>query len=216
MDDIIEEQGQELYNKLNSEYLIECGEKKIDEWNDLYLEYLESEWNRLYPKRDWDLKNVFELVKRDFQLKRPDFHGEDFRDAISRGVRFARAHLEGANFLGAHLDGADFSEVHLEKADCSEILFDVAHMKGEKFIKAHMVGADLLMAHLEGAIFMETHLEGATFEYAIMDGKTMFIENSIDKKNEFYGNCAFCDPHRSEYENKTGAEYPGDPVEKVV
>ncbi len=172
MDDIPEEQGQELYNKLNSEYLIECGKKKIDEWTDLYLEYLESEWNRLYPKRDWDLKNVFELVKRDSQLKRPDFHGEDFREAISRGVRFARAHLEGANFLGAKLHGANFfdtqlegtifSEVHLEKADCSEILFDVAHMKG--------------------AIFMETHLEGATFEYAIMDGKTMFIENSIDKK----------------------------------
>ncbi len=202
MDDIPEEQGQELYNKLNSEYLIECGEKKIDEWTDLYLEYLESEWNRLYPKRDWDLKNVFELVKRDSQLKRPDFHDEDFREAISRGVRFARAHLEGANFLGAKLEGANFlgaqldganflgtklhganffdtqlegtifSEVHLEKADCSEILFDVAHMKGAKFTKAD----------LEGAIFMGTHLEGATFEYAIMDGKTMFIENSIDKK----------------------------------
>ena len=44
--------NQELYEKLSFEYLIECGEnERIGEWNAPYLEYLESEWKRLYPDR---------------------------------------------------------------------------------------------------------------------------------------------------------------------
>jgi len=158
-----EEWGQELYKKLNSEYLIKCAEKKygIDEWNAQYLEYLTLEWNRLYPEMRGPI-DILKLVKRYSQLKRPNFPRGDFREAISRGVSFTGAHLEGACFWEAHLEGADFRNAHLE-------------------------GAEFLMAHLEGVIFLETHLERARFEYAIVDGETLFIENSIDKNTNFTG-----------------------------
>ena len=158
-----EEWGQELYKKLNSEYLIKCAEKKygIDEWNAQYLEYLTLEWNRLYPEMRGPI-DILKLVKRYSQLKRPNFPRGDFREAISRGVSFTGAHLEGACFWEAHLEGADFRNAHLE-------------------------GAEFLMAHLEGVIFLETHLEGATFEYAILDGETLFTKNTIDDKTDFTG-----------------------------
>jgi len=158
-----EEWGQELYKKLNSEYLIKCAEKKygIDEWNAQYLEYLTLEWNRLYPEMRGPI-DILKLVKRYSQLKRPNFPRGDFREAISRGVSFTGAHLEGACFWEAHLEGADFRNAHLE-------------------------GAEFLMAHLEGVIFLETHLEGATFEYAILHGETLFIKNTIDDKTDFTG-----------------------------
>ncbi|MDD2286776.1 MAG: hypothetical protein PHQ11_15420, partial [Paludibacter sp.] len=63
--------NKELYDKLSFEYLIECAEKKkkkIDKWNALYQEYLESEWKRLYP--EMDSIDILELVKRDSLVKR--------------------------------------------------------------------------------------------------------------------------------------------------
>ncbi len=95
MDEKPEGWNQELYEKLSFEYLIECAEnKRIDEWNALYQEYLESEWKRLYPARKWDPDNVFELAKRQPDFKRPDFSGKDFQETISQGINFAGAHLE--------------------------------------------------------------------------------------------------------------------------
>jgi len=186
MDEKPEERGQELYSKLNSEYLIECAEnERIGEWNAQYLEYLALEWNRLYPKRDWDPKNVVDLVKRDSQLIRPNFSGTDFREAISRGVCFKDAHIEGALLSGAHLEGADLRVTYFEGADFFEAHLERAHLNGAhlngaefigghleeaNFEGAHFKDTEFLWAHLNGAEFMLTRLEGANFEGATLEG----------------------------------------------
>ncbi len=160
--------NQELYEKLSFDFLIECAEnKRIDEWNALYLEYLESEWKRLYPKREWDTENVFALVKRDSEFNRPNFSSKDFQEAISRGVRFIGIHLEGAIICLTDLKGA-----HLEVAN---------------FVGADLKKANFLMAYLEGADFMFAHLDEAQFIYTIVDGETLFTENTIDKHTDFTG-----------------------------
>ncbi|MEA5037437.1 MAG: pentapeptide repeat-containing protein [Methanocorpusculum sp.] len=203
MDEKPEGWNQELYEKLSFEYLIECGEnERIDEWNVLYLEYLESEWKRVYPERKWDPDNVFELVVSYFDFKRPIFFAKDFQEAISCGVSFAEAHLKGADFRFAHLKGAkllkaciegtDFNGAHLEEAD-----FRLAHLEGADFSFARLEGADFSFAHLEGAKFRKAHIEGtdfngahleeADFTYAFVDGGTMFSGNSIDGKTDFTG-----------------------------
>lgn len=77
MDDIPEERGQELYNKLNSEYLIECAKNnRIQEWNADYLEYLQLEWNRLYPERIGDPKYV-EVLFFHYQFRISNLDWED-------------------------------------------------------------------------------------------------------------------------------------------
>jgi len=243
MDEILEGWDKDLYDKLSFEYLIACGEnERIDEWNALYLEYLESEWKRLYPERMWDPENVFELVKRQSGFKKPDFSKKDFREAISRGVSFTEAHLEGAdfifsrlkgadfwkahleraNFIFAHLKKADFREAHLEgvkfqnahleeanfwkahleraefeEADLDETFFSEAHLEGADFWLADLDGSDFSEAHLEGVKFQNAHLEGADFNgahleeadftYAVVDGGTLFSQNSIDDKTDFTG-----------------------------
>jgi len=243
MDEKPEGWDQELYEKLSFEYLVECAEnQRIDEWNALYREYLESEWKRLYPERKWDPENVFELVMRESDFERPDFSEKDFREAISRGVSFVEAHLEGADFMFARLKGADFwkahleganfiiahlkkadfreahlegvkfqnanledacfCEAHLEKADfeeahLEEAYFGEAHLEGASFRwarlegtyfnGAHLEEAEFWEAHLEGANFRDAHLEGADFTYAVVDGGTLFSENSMDGKTDFSG-----------------------------
>ncbi|RBQ25466.1 MAG: hypothetical protein ALMCE001_02230 [Methanocorpusculum sp. MCE] len=165
--------NQELYEKLSFDFLIECAEnKRIDEWNALYLEYLESEWKRLYPKREWDTENVFALVKRDSEFNRPNFSSKDFQEAISRGVRFIGIHLEGAIICLTDLKGANFEGAHLEVAN---------------FVGADLKKANFLMAYLEGADFMFAHLDEAQFIYTIVDGETLFTENTIDKHTDFTG-----------------------------
>jgi len=233
MDEIPEGWDQGLYEKLSFEKLIECDEnKRIGEWNALYLEYLESEWKWLYPARKWDPENVFELAERLSDFKRPDYSGKDFQESISRGVCFENVHLEGANFENAHLEGAnfmfacleeadirdahlegtDFRDAHLEEANfwwshlegadfreanLEETLFNEVHLEGADFWLAHLGGASFWKAHLERANFSEVHiegtyfngahLEGADFTYAVVDGETMFSENSIDDKTDFSG-----------------------------
>lgn len=193
MGEIPEGWDKDLYDKLSFDFLIECAEnKKIEAWNALYKEYLESEWNRLYPKREWDPKNVLELVNERLLYIAPNFIGKDFREAISRGVHFYDAHLEGAEFREAHLEEAQFWNAHLEGVN-----FWGAHLKGTEFLGAHLEGvficeaylegAEFWASHLEGADFQDADLEGAKFNYAIVDGETLFAANSIDKNTDFTG-----------------------------
>ena len=126
MDEKPEERGQELYYKLNSEYLIECAEnERIDEWNAQYLEYLALEWNRLYHPREWGQKNILELVRHS-HFRRPDFSRGDFREVTSRKVLFV-----GIPMDRAPLEGEPLEEKHLEGL----------HLEGAKFWQAHMEGA---------------------------------------------------------------------------
>jgi len=210
MDEILEGWDKDLYDKLSFDFLIECAEnEKIDEWNELYLEYLDSEWTRLYPEREWYSKNVVELVGRVdisdlglieyFELqksgalfKRPDFSGKDFKEAISRRVCFYDAHLEGANFRGAHLQGATFNMAHLEMADFNWAHlegadFNWAHLKGATFKESHLERAKFSGAYLEEATFKESHLERTIFSKAHLEG-TEFIYSIVNGETMFTGN----------------------------
>lgn len=178
MDEILEGWDKDLYDKLSFDFLIECAEKKkIDEWNALYLEYLESEWKRLYPDRKWDPENVFELVMRWPDFKKPTFFRKDFREVRSRGVYFARAHLEGADFIEAHLERADFMEAHLEGAD-----FRAAHLERANFIEAHLDSANFIHARLDGAYFIKARLDGASFMDARLEGAN-FMDAHLEGAN---------------------------------
>lgn len=160
MDEKPDRPNQELYKNLNIKKLIECAEnERIDEWNTLYLEYLESEWKRIYPKREWDPENILELVENDrlhlrqinyletrkrvYRFKRPRFLMKTFREALSRGVSFKGAHLDGADFRRERLDGTEFKGVYLKGANFWE-----AYLEAAKYIKANLKGANFRMADL--------------------------------------------------------------------
>ncbi|MDO9522232.1 MAG: pentapeptide repeat-containing protein [Methanocorpusculum sp.] len=165
MDEKPEGWNQELYEKLSSDFLIECVEyNRIGEWNDLYLEYLESEWNRLYPEKRGDPIDILELVDTFSGLIRPDFVKKDFREAISRGVRFTKERLDLTEVPELHLEGADFSVAHMEGAYFSEV-----RLEGAIFFEAHLEGAVFGLGHLEGAVFMRAHLERAVFTGILME-----------------------------------------------
>jgi len=83
-----------------------------------------------------------------------------------------RAHLEGAGFWGGDLKMANFFDAHLE---------------GARFPGAHLEGVYFSEAHLEGTNFDEAHLEGAKIIYTVVDGETLFTNNSIDDKTNFTG-----------------------------
>jgi len=158
MDEKFEGRGQELYNKLNSEYLIECAENnRIDEWNAQYLEYLELEWNRLYHPGTWDENKILELVRHP-QFRTPHLNEEDFYEAISRGLSFNKVHLEGQIILPRSQAGAMFNDEPHERGK-----FYDAHLEGSKFYAAHFERAFFYETHLEGALFFQTHLEMAIF-----------------------------------------------------
>jgi len=181
-----EGRGQDLSKKLSFAFLIECArKKKINEWNNLYQEYLESEWKRIYPKREWDPKNILDLVCHP-RFKKPNFLVEDFRVAVVQSVLSEEAHHEGVCFTRAydkrvedikrayidrvtfretHLEGAYFKRAHLERVD-----FKKAHLEGANFTRACLKGTHFSEAHLEGAHFSEAHLEGAYFQKAHLKG----------------------------------------------
>ena len=163
MSEILDGWNKELYDNLSFEYLIECAKNgKIDEWNQLYENYLISEWERLFPNKKYDTKNYGEFFEYYSGLKRPDYSGKDFNDAIQEGAKFTFFYLKGSDISFAHLDGANFTEAFLD-------------------------GADILLAHLDGANFIQAHFEGANFNYAIVNGETLFVNNTIDDKTDFTG-----------------------------
>jgi uncharacterized protein YjbI with pentapeptide repeats len=62
----------------------------------------------------------------------------DFSDAIMRGCKLIRAHVQGANFSDCDLEGADFSQ-----ADTRDACFRGAVTTGANFNFANLAGADL-------------------------------------------------------------------------
>ena len=176
MDEKPEGWNQELYEKLSFEYLVECGEnERIGEWNSLYLEYLESEWKRLYSEGKWDPIDSVRMVVSNPQLIGPDFSGANFQEAHLEAVDFRGAQLESAEFRGAQLEGAAFRGAHLEganfrKACLKGTYFEAAHLEGAKFSGAHLEGGDFLWAHLEGTDFVWAHLEEVAFVWAHLEG----------------------------------------------
>jgi len=138
--------------------------------------------------------------------------GARFRNAHLEGIRFWNTHFEGAIFLGSGLKGADFLDSHLggsdfSYADIKGTLFWNTHLEKADFISAHLEGADFSGAdlkgsrfrsaslfganfgntHLEKADFTSAHLEGAQFNVAVVNGETLFSNNTIDDKTDFTG-----------------------------
>jgi len=205
--------NKELYDKLSFEYLIECAKNdRIDEWNQAYEAYLKSEWERLCPDKGYDPQNIGKLLSHDSNFQRPSYSRNDFNKAIQEGAKFNNVHLEGANFLFAHLEGANFLFTHLEGADFSKAhlekaVFVHSHCQKAHFLYAHLVGANFWCAHLEGVNFSEAyiekvhfgnthlegvnfsnaHLEGAQITLAVVNGETLFTNNTIDDKTDFTG-----------------------------
>ena len=196
--------NKELYDKLSFEYLIECSAKngKIEEWNQAYEEYLKSEWDRLFPGVGYDSENIGQLVDDDSGFLRPEYNRENFKNAIMQGANFCEAYLNGARlagsrledamFWGSHLEGAAFWESHLEGANFCEAYLDrsdfwYANLEKADFLSADLEGAVFSESHLEGANFLGANLTGAQFIFAIVDGETLFANNTIDDKTNFTG-----------------------------
>ena len=195
----------EVGNKdLSFEYLIKCATKSdgIREWNMEYDKYLKSEWDRIFPGVEYDPENKGKLFEYGSGFERPNYNKKDFTDAIQKGANFINAHLDGANFFWAHLNGvnflcthlerANFTGAHLDGADLTEAIlegadFMGAHLDGVNFLCAHLKRANFSSAHLEGANFLWADLEGAIFYFAIVNGETLFTNNTIDAKTNFTG-----------------------------
>ncbi len=175
--------NKELYEKLSSDYLIECAKnRKIDEWNIAYEAYLKAEWERLFPDEEYDPENMGKLFCDSSKFVRPGFQDKDFTDAIQEKAYFTEAYLEGANFSRAHLEGASFFLANLKGADLS-----YSHLEGVNFFLTDLREAILKCAHLGAVNFNLTNLQGAQVILASMDGDTLFSNNPIDDKTNFTG-----------------------------
>ncbi|MDO9522279.1 MAG: pentapeptide repeat-containing protein [Methanocorpusculum sp.] len=173
----------ELYDKLSFDFLIECAKnKRIDEWNQGYEEYLRSEWVRIFPDKEYDPEKIGKLFDRDSDIIRPDFTYRDFTNVIQDGANFIGAHLEGTDFTGAHLEDADFRGAHLEGTCFINGCLDEA-----KFLFAHLKGAHFYQVHIERATFFKADLSGANLSNATLIG-TDFSEALIEKANFMYSN----------------------------
>ena len=215
--------NKELYDKLSFEYLIKCAKNgKISEWNQAYEAYLKSEWERIFPDKKYDLKNIGELFDNRSDFVKPDFSGKDFKNVILENANFSNAHLNGANFGCTHLDDADFSNAKLVGADFThanieganftgaylqyaEFLdaqlkdakfnsthlkranFNLACLQGAEFMSSNLEKVNFCASHLEGINFSNAHLEGTFFNLAIVNGETLFVNNTIDGKTNFTG-----------------------------
>lgn len=96
------------------------------------------------------------------EFVRPDFQEIDFTDAIKEQAYFINAHLEGAYFMSANLEDANID-------------------------RAHLGGTNFNGAHLEDARIEYAHLEGAQFNVAVVNGETLFSNNTIDDTTDFTG-----------------------------
>ena len=111
-----------------------------------------------------------------------DVKGSDFLDSHLGGSDFSYADIKGTLFWNTHLEKADFRAAHLEGAD-----FSGADLKGARFKSASLFGANFGNTHLEKADFTSAHLEGAQFTLAVVNGETLFTNNTIDDKTDFTG-----------------------------
>ncbi len=193
--------NEELYDKLSFDFLIECAKKdKIEEWNQAYRAYLQSEWERIFPGVSYDPRNFGKFHDSDFV--RPNFSDKDFKNAMLDDATFFMSDLEGANFKDAHLEGTYFVCAHLNKANFSRAYlqganFTYAHLEGACFVYAHLEDASFFMAHLEytnfnaarleDANFIDAYLKGAKFIQVVVNGGTHFNNSPIDDKTNFTG-----------------------------
>ena len=121
------------------------------------------------------------------QLNGTDFYqahleGAKFGGADIEGAIFRETRLKGANFNGANLKRTDFSGADLEKTYFSESHLESADLDLVNLRESHLSGS-----HLEGTAFRGAQLEGVDFTYAILDGGTLFIDNTINDKTDFTG-----------------------------
>ncbi len=185
--------NKELHDKLSFEFLIKCVQnERIKEWNKEYDKYLKSEWERLFPGVKYDPENIGELFDSNSRFQRPDYSDHDFKNALTRKGSFINANLKGARFRSADLKGIRFRNTHFEGA-----IFSGSDVKGSDFLDSHLGGSDFSYAdikgtlfwntHLEKADFTSAHLEGAQFTLAVVNGETLFTNNTIDDKTDFTG-----------------------------
>jgi len=178
--------NKELYDKLSFEYLIEGSQNnKIEEWNLAYEEYLKSEWMRIFPDKEYDLKNIGELFNIQSDFVKPHFMGQppnyaihgivDLSHAILIGAVFSSIYLGGAYFRWARLDGASFNGINLEHTNFKSANLQKAYLKGANLVEAEFNDAHLNGTHFEGAYLQEAdfrspHLNGTHFKEAHLDG----------------------------------------------
>ena len=201
--------NKELYDQLSFEYLIKCIKNgKIKEWNQAYEAYLRSEWERILPDEEYDLENIQKLIDysslfdHESDFLRPDYSDLDLNNLIQEEKNFSFAHLEGADFSYAHLGGVDFSAAYLDgvrfwRAHLEGVRFTHTRLKRADFFEADLEeaqfwragldGAYFYNAHLEGANFRNAHLKGAIFVFTIVNGETIFTDNTIDTQTNFIG-----------------------------
>jgi uncharacterized protein YjbI with pentapeptide repeats len=131
-----------------------------------------------------------------------NLHGADFHMANLYNPHFFQTDMEGADFswatiksacfLFTNLEGVDFSHTCLEQANfmfagLMGLDFSGANLSDADFSSAHLQGANLSNTHLEGADFTNSHIEGTQFTLAVVNGKTLFSDNTIDDKTDFTG-----------------------------
>ncbi len=90
-------------------------------------------------------------------------------------------------YYGSHFQRPDYKNKDFKNAIRKEAYFSSAHLEGANFPGAHLEEVDFSDACLYGSNFLDAHLEGALFNIAIVNGETLFAENTLDKKTDFTG-----------------------------
>lgn len=113
---------------------------------------------------------------------RTNLEGADFSWATLKMATFLFAKLGGVNFTNSCLEQATFMYIGLMGLD-----FSGANLSDANFTGAHLQGANLSNTHLDGTDFTNSHIEGAKITFAVVNGKTLFSNNTIDDKTDFTG-----------------------------
>ena len=168
---------QELYDSLNSEYLLYCVENgKEEEWNEKYTLYLD--YGLKACGLDKNTTYYFELFSKKFEtadgvfsqphLLRPNL--QDIQIPDGKEIIFRRLHLEGANFYGVTLQNVGF-----EKCNLSGSTFYDAKLSDVSFYNDSCLdNCNFSSATLKEVDFRYTYITYSAFNYADFEQVRMF------------------------------------------
>ena len=195
---------QELYDSLNSEYLLYCVENgKEEEWNEKYDSYLNAGVE--YFGLDRNTAEYPELFSRKFEtvnelsqplLMRPNL--QDIQIPAGKKLRFKGLHLEGADFSGVTLKNVEFEGCFL-----SGSTFRDAKLSNVIFYKKSCLNySSFTFAILRNVGFYNTSIEYSSFNFADMKsvilmqiplGKSHFKQSNLTNCRIQKSNISACD-----------------------
>ena len=190
---------QELYDSLNSEYLLYCVENgKEEEWNEKYTLYLD--YGLKACGLDKNTTYYFELFSRKFEtadsiFSRPLLLRPNIQDIIipdDRDIIFRRLHLEGADFSNSTLENVIFDRCNLSGSRFHNTKLSHVHFHNHSCLD----NCSFSSATLKDVDFYYTYITHSAFNFADMEHVTL-LKIDLTKSHFKQSNLTNCRIQRS-------------------